>query len=234
MSSIKGVRSFLDKHPLPFELAYSAIFNVFRFFGLVRWPLFEFAWGYALSIARAGYWRPKLKKMGKGVRIDSGFLLRGDPTNLAIGDYSHIDTNVHLEMLAPSPLRIGKHVHISPKVHIQTGGEVVIGDFAGIAAGTLIYAQSNTYKAPDGREKHILLSMSGSAPRELQYVKHEPVMIEDYAFVGANCVVLPGVRIGKGAVIGSGSVVSSDIPDYMIAVGAPAKPIKRRVTPDAV
>lgn len=230
MSSIRKVKRFSEGHPRPLELAYSVIFSISRFLGLARWPLFEFALGYGLSIARAGYWHPKLKGIGKGVRIDSGFSIRGDPENLEIGDYSYIDINVHLDVFAP--LRIGKYSRLGANVHIQTGGEVIIGDYASITSGTLIYASSNSYKAPDGREKDILLSMSGAAPPELQYVENKPVVIEDYAFVGLNSVVLPGVRIGKGAVIGAGSVVSSDIPAYMIAVGAPAKPIKRRVTPD--
>ena len=172
MSSIRKVKRFSERHPRLFELAYSVIFNIFRFFGMARCPVFEFGLAYALSIARAGYWRPKAKKIGRGVRIESGFLLHGDPMNLEIGDYSHIDTNVHLDIFAP--VRIGKYSRLGANVHIQTGGEVVIGDFASITSGTLIYASSNSYKAPDGREKDILLSMSAVAPSELQYVEKNP------------------------------------------------------------
>jgi acetyltransferase-like isoleucine patch superfamily enzyme len=139
---------------------------------------------------------------------------------------------VQLEVWAP--LKIGKYVHIADKVHIHVGDKVIIGDFANIAAATLIYSLSNTYKTTDGREKDILLSMSSVAPPELTHVEKKPIIIEDYAFVGMNCVVLPGVRIGKGAVIGAGSVVTKDIPPYMIAVGVPARPIKRRVIPDTI
>jgi lipopolysaccharide O-acetyltransferase len=53
-----------------------------------------------------------------------------------------------------------------------------------------------------------------------------PVEICDDAWLGQNVVVGPGVRIGRGAVVGSNSVVLSDIPDYSVAVGAPARVIR--------
>ena len=56
-----------------------------------------------------------------------------------------------------------------------------------------------------------------------------PVIIEDEVWLGAHVVVLPGVRIGKGAVIGAGSVVACDIPSNAIAVGKPAQVIRMRV-----
>ncbi len=57
--------------------------------------------------------------------------------------------------------------------------------------------------------------------------KGEQVCIEDGVWIGANTTVVPGVTIGKKAVIGAGSVVSHDIPAYCIAVGNPCRPIKR-------
>jgi acetyltransferase-like isoleucine patch superfamily enzyme len=54
------------------------------------------------------------------------------------------------------------------------------------------------------------------------------VVIEDDVWLGYNVIVLPGVTIGKGSVIGAGSVVSKDIPPYSIAIGNPARVIKKR------
>jgi maltose O-acetyltransferase len=53
------------------------------------------------------------------------------------------------------------------------------------------------------------------------------VSIQDGVWIGANCTILPGVTIGQKSVIGSGSVVSRDIPPYCVAVGNPCRPIKR-------
>jgi len=222
------LKAYTKEHHLV-EHAYSAAFNVSRIIGFIRFPSYDFLFRRFMNHARAGYWSLRFGKMGKGVQIDSGVIIRGNPKNIEIGDYSYIDTNVQLEVYAP--IKIGKHVHITPNVYIQSGAEVIIGDFAGVANGTKIYASSNTYKTPDGREKDILLSMSASAPKELQYVEYGPVIIEEYAFVGMNSVVLPGVRIGRGAIIGAGAVVTKNIPAYAIAVGMPARPIKKRVIP---
>ena len=54
-----------------------------------------------------------------------------------------------------------------------------------------------------------------------------PVLIEDSVWIGDNVVVLSGVTIGKGSVIGANSVVTKDIPPYSMAVGCPAKVIKK-------
>ncbi len=54
-----------------------------------------------------------------------------------------------------------------------------------------------------------------------------PVTIEDHVWLGANVTVLPGVRIGRGSVIGAGSVVSRDIPAGVLALGSPCRPLRR-------
>jgi maltose O-acetyltransferase len=54
------------------------------------------------------------------------------------------------------------------------------------------------------------------------------ITIGDHAWLGHRVIVLPGVRVGKHAIIGAGSVVTKEIPDYAIAVGVPAKVIKYR------
>ena len=56
----------------------------------------------------------------------------------------------------------------------------------------------------------------------------EPVTVGDGAWLGQNVVVLPGVQIGRGAVIGANSVVRDDIPDFAVAVGAPARVVRSR------
>jgi len=57
-------------------------------------------------------------------------------------------------------------------------------------------------------------------------LKYAPIVIKDGAHIGIGSIIMPGVTIGKGAVIGAGSVVTKDIPDYTLALGVPAKPIR--------
>lgn len=55
-----------------------------------------------------------------------------------------------------------------------------------------------------------------------------PIVVEDYAWIGAFATLLPGVRIGKGAVVGAGSVVTRDVAAYVIVAGSPARPVGER------
>jgi acetyltransferase-like isoleucine patch superfamily enzyme len=55
-----------------------------------------------------------------------------------------------------------------------------------------------------------------------------PVVIEDHVWIGARAMLLPGVKLGKGCVVGAGAVASRDVPDFSIAVGVPASVIGQR------
>ena len=60
------------------------------------------------------------------------------------------------------------------------------------------------------------------------------IIVEDDVWIGMNAIILSGVKIGKGAVIGAGSVVSKDIPPYAIAVGNPCKVVKYRFSENII
>lgn len=62
--------------------------------------------------------------------------------------------------------------------------------------------------------------------------KEHPVLIEDDVWIGANVIILPGVKISKGSIIGAGSVVTKNVPEYAIVGGNPARVIKYRKTPE--
>jgi acetyltransferase-like isoleucine patch superfamily enzyme len=58
--------------------------------------------------------------------------------------------------------------------------------------------------------------------------KSDPVIIEDEAWLGANCVITAGVRIGRGAVVAAGAVVTRSVEPFQIVGGVPARPIGAR------
>lgn len=77
------------------------------------------------------------------------------------------------------------------------------------------------------------MSAIGEWPEVVKrYVRSGPIVIEDHAWLGANVVVLPGVRIGHHAIVGAGAVVTRDVPPYTVVKGQPARAVHRLTPPD--
>lgn len=74
----------------------------------------------------------------------------------------------------------------------------------------------------------ILLTASHDIADPNWLMVKKPIIIEDNAWIAVNAVILPGVRIGKGAVVGAGAVVSKNVEDYTVVVGNPARPISKK------
>lgn len=77
-----------------------------------------------------------------------------------------------------------------------------------------------------GEYRRIAVGNTEKAAKLLAELTCKPVEIGDYAWIGAGATVLPGVRVGRHAVVGAASVITKDVPDYAVAVGNPAKVIK--------
>jgi lipopolysaccharide O-acetyltransferase len=139
-------------------------------------------------------------------------------TNLTTG------TGCRLEAFSETgekTMHFGNNVQINDYVHICAMQNVSIGD--NVLMASHIYISDNSHGYYKGDENDTLPDI---APIKRAYHK-SPVIIENNVWIGENVVILPGVYIGKGSIIGANSVVTKSIPSYIIAVGAPAKPIKR-------
>jgi acetyltransferase-like isoleucine patch superfamily enzyme len=110
---------------------------------------------------------------------------------------------------------IGDGTWIGPFCLIDGSGGLSIGRGCDISAGVHIYTHSTVKRCVTARSADI---------------EHDRVSIGDHTFIGANSVVLMGVRIGSHCVIGAGAVVTSDIPDHSWATGVPAT-VQGRVDP---
>lgn len=110
-------------------------------------------------------------------------------------------------------LSIGNRVNIEQGVHIICQGEVIIEDEVSIAPYCGIFDTAHPNDPPDVGPK-IGDRLSDTYDR---------VRIGKGTLIGMHVVILPNVSIGEGCVIGAGSIVRGDIPDYCVAVGAPAR-----------
>lgn len=117
----------------------------------------------------------------------------------------------------PEKITLGDNVHLGKNTEIDAAGFVDIGTGVIFAPDVCVYSRSHNFK-DEGL---------GALPFDNRF-KLAKVVIKDYVWVGRRVIILPGVTIGKAAVIGAGTVVSKDVPDYGVAVGNPAKVIKYR------
>jgi len=128
----------------------------------------------------------------------------------------------------------GDNPWIDSRVWLGDGCKRKIGNNSGIGGNTTI--GKNTFIGNDvmiGQDVIIITRNHEfkdiSIPMSRQGFKdYEPVIIEDDVWIGARVIVLPGVRIGKGAIVGAGAVVTEDVEPYSIVAGVPAKVIGSR------
>ena len=128
---------------------------------------------------------------------------------------------------------LGKEATIEDFAVVSNGaGDVIIGDGVRIGIGCALLGPV-TIKSGSGLGQHVFISgfnhrySDGNVNSKYQELVRKPTIIDEDTHIGANAVVVAGVHIGKRCQIGAGSVVTKDIPDYSVAVGNPAKVIKK-------
>lgn len=132
-----------------------------------------------------------------------------------------------------SGMRIGKGSTIHMGATFHDPGNIVIGNDTIIGEGSLLDGR-NSLEIGD----HVAIAsevMIYNAEHDIHHKDFspllEPVKIGDYVFIGPRAIILPGVTVGKGAVIAAGAVVTKDVESYTIVGGVPAKAIgKRKIT----
>lgn len=112
-------------------------------------------------------------------------------------------------------LSVGDDVDFATGVLVTTDGGVTVGDRVLVGYGTRII--SGNHKIPENRGR-----IFGAGHTRL------PIHIGNDVWIGASCVLLPGVTIGEGAVVAAGSVVTKDVEPFCIVAGVPAQILRRR------
>ena len=165
------------------------------------------------------YNKSLLKNIGEDVFISANVEIRR-PQLVSIGNHVAIDTGFYLTTGA----ELGDYIHIGPYVVIIGGqqGFLKMGHFTNIAAGSKVICVSDEYLGEG------LVTAPGLLAKFRDSLKSKPVIFENFANVGVNTVIFPGVTLGEGSVIGACSLVTKDTEPWTIYVGTPARPVKTR------
>lgn len=155
-------------------------------------------------------------------RLDSPRIVRPfsvvNPDRLYIGKNVLIQRNCHFHCggmdwsNGNGQIIVGNDCWFSENNVLYGAGDIEIGDSTGTGPGVMIFSSRDDYSIEHARKQNIVH----------QFGK---VTIGSYVRIFSNAIVSPGVTIGTGAVIGAGSVVTKDIPQWTVAIGNPARVI---------
>ena len=153
--------------------------------------------------------------LGNLVTIKKHAYLNGNSKEgLIIGDNSFIDHYAYIKCQGVSGITIGKSVYVGPFAQIISVGPIVIEDNVMVSGQCFVISGDHPTEGEGDVSKNVK--------------KMDGITIGKGSWIGADVKIVDGVKIGKGVVIGAGAVVTKDIPDNSIAVGVPAKVIKKR------
>lgn len=159
--------------------------------------------------------REELSACGNSVVLEPGVLIF-HPENVEIGDEVYVGHYAILKGYYKNKLTIGSRVWIGQGAFLHAAGGLCIGERVGIGPGVKIL--TSQHAMPETPESPI---MDGD-------LLFAPVFLEDGCDLGVGSIVLPGVRVGRGAQVGAGAVVTQDVPAGSIVAGVPARVVGNR------
>ncbi|GIW73576.1 MAG: hypothetical protein KatS3mg103_0098 [Phycisphaerales bacterium] len=177
---------------------------------------YRVAWRlYRLMVS--AWWRPRLHSLGRGAFVHhASTLVR--PGRIAIGRGVVLFSGARIEAVGDGQepqVVLGDRVSIQRGVHIGACLKVEILEGTVFGAGVYVTDHDHDYRDP--RKGYF-----GTG-----FLLAAPVRIGPRAWVGERAIILKGVTVGEGAIVGAGAVVNRDVPPYSIAVGVPARVVRR-------
>lgn len=165
-------------------------------------------------------------KYGRNLHTDAHLHWVSGKGDIVIGDNVTIAGAIGIGFAARfsdhPTLRIGDNTGIGGGCGFTIGKLIEIGRNCNLSGGIQIMDSNGHDTDPASRWKH-------EAPRPEDV---RPVFIRDNVWIGRNCIIFPGVKIGEGSVISAGSVVRNHVPPYSVVAGNPAKVIFRLKKPE--
>jgi len=191
--------------------------------------------GYFVRKKLAGF---LFRSAGTGLILGRGLTVRhpgridfGD--NVAVDDYVFIDASgsgdigVQLRdgvILSRNCSVLGKDGHVVFEERADIGCNCVFASVAGITVGAATIIAGNCYIG-GGRYYHDRLE---PAIMDQGVYSRGEIVVGEKSWIGSGAVILDGVRIGRGVIVGAGSVVTKDVPEYAVVAGVPAKILRIR------
>lgn len=154
----------------------------------------------------------------------SNILNSGDASKVNIGAGSHVSGVIQVFNNC-GKVTMGNNCFLGDYSRIISAENVYIGNRVQIAHMCSIMDNNVHSIDPDKRHKEFLTNVSHGLIDIFDIPKNE-IIIEDDVWIASHCIIMKGVTIGRGAIIGSGSVVTKNIPPSVLAHGNPAKVIK--------
>ena len=165
------------------------------------------------GLMRRAIWRAVARRFGNRVRIESGVGFKHLET-FEIGDEVFVGAQTYIQGRFDGVTRIGNHVWIGPQSYLDARN-LILEDYVGWGPGAKVLGSSHTGLPID-------------VPTIETDLEIRPVRVKAWADIGTGAILLPGVTIGKGSIVGAGSVVTHDVPPFSIVAGVPARFLRWR------
>ena len=157
-----------------------------------------------------------LRKVGENVLISKKCSLY-TANKISIGNNVRIDDFCILS----GEIEIGNYIHISAYSSFFAGEyKIILENFTTISSRCVIYAESDDYSGNSPTNPML--------PAECRATYGGNVILKTHSILGSGCTVLPNLTIGEGSAIGTMSLITKDIPEWMIYAGVPCRRIKER------
>jgi acetyltransferase-like isoleucine patch superfamily enzyme len=164
-------------------------------------------------LMRRAIWRAVARKFGNGVKIGSNVGFKHLET-FELGDGVFIGAQAYIQGRFDGTTKIGNRVWIGPQAYFDAR-HLVLEDYVGWGPGAKVLGSAHT-------------GLPWDRPVIETDLEIKPVHVEEWADIGTGAVLLPGVRVGKGAIVGAGAVVTHDVPAFSIVAGVPARFLRWR------